>query len=269
MLFSIITPSKNQGRYIKRCLDSIYGQSHCEVEHFVMDGMSEDGTAEVVARYPSLFTQQKDSGPAQAINRGFEIAKGDIVCWLNADDAFAGPEVLNRVAELFRHHPEIDVITGNGYYIDEDDRRIYPIIPDCPSHISHTWMRRSDPFLQPSTFWRRNQFRLNEKLHYTFDWQLWLEFYDAGLNICYVPEYFALYRIQSDSLTQQDRPLRRQEIYNIIAKYGDSTLQQWWCWVVWKCYVFDWRLHTTVLRKTVKLLNSLLHRSTGGSINWG
>jgi glycosyltransferase involved in cell wall biosynthesis len=269
MLISIITPSKNQGQFIKHCMDSIHFQNHKEIEHLVIDGLSTDDTVRAVEGYPSLFIQERDSGPAQAINRGLDLATGEIICWLNADDAFAGPEVLQQVAEIFLQHPDIDVITGDGYYIDDGGRRIYPIVPDHPSRMSYAWMRRSDPFLQPATFWRRNQFRLDESLHYTFDWQLWLDFYGAGLNICYVPKYFALYRIQSGSLTQQDRPLRRKEIYDVIAKYGDSAFQRQWCWIVWKSYVLDWKLHTSGLRKAVKILNSLLSQITVGRISWG
>jgi glycosyltransferase involved in cell wall biosynthesis len=269
MLFSIITPSRNQGRYISHCLDSIYAQSHCEVEHFVMDGQSDDDTATVVARYPSLFMQQVDTGPAQAINRGLEMVTGDIVCWLNADDAFAGPTVLSAVAELFRQHPEIDVITGDGYYIDGDGRLLHPIHTTRSAHMSLAWLKRTAYFLQPATFWRRNSIRLDERLHYTFDWQLWLDFYAASLNIFYVPQYFALYRWHPDSLTQQDPPLRRKEIYNLIARHGDSAIQRWWTWMAWKGYVLDQKLHTTVLRKMIRILNAMLGRATGGRVNHG
>jgi glycosyltransferase involved in cell wall biosynthesis len=234
-----------------------------------MDGLSEDDTAVVVAKYPSRFMQQKDTGPAQAINRGLEMAKGDIVCWLNADDAFAGPNVLESVAKLFQQHPEIDVITGDGYYIDNDGRLLHPIHPENHSHMSLAGLRKMDYFLQPATFWRRNSIRLDEKLQYTFDWQLWLDFYAASLNVFYVPEYFALYRLHPDSLTQQDRPLRRKENYNFIAKHGDSTIQRWWTWIAWKSHVLDQKLHTTVLRKMVRLLNIVLYRSTGGKISHG
>jgi glycosyltransferase involved in cell wall biosynthesis len=269
MMFSIITPSRNQGRYIRHCLDSIYGQSYCAFEHLVMDGVSEDDTAVIVSNYPSTFVRQMDTGAAQAINRGLEMAKGDIVCWLNADDAFAGPDVLESVANIFRQHPEVDVITGDGYYIDDNGRLFRPIHPDRVSHMSFDGLRKADYFLQPATFWRRNGIRLDERLRYTFDWQLWLDFYAASLNIFYVPQYFALYRLHSDSLTQQDPPLRRKEIYDIVAKRGDSMIQRWWCWFAWRCHVLDQKFHTTVLRKGVRLLNSLLRWWTGGRINHG
>jgi glycosyltransferase involved in cell wall biosynthesis len=269
MLITIITPSRNQGQYIGHCLESIFTQTHGEIEHIILDGLSTDHTASVVKSYPSSFLQRKDTGPAQAINRGLEMATGEIVCWLNADDAFADREVLARMVAIFMQQPEVDVVTGDGYYIDDAGRLLLPIIPERASRMSYTWMRRSDPFLQPATFWRRNPARLNEALHYTFDWQLWLDFFGAGLNILYAPGYSALYRLQAESLTQQDKPLRRKEIYDIIARNSDSTAQRWWCWIVWRASVLDGRLHTTFLRTGTRIVNQLLHLVTNGKISWG
>ena len=265
-LVSIITPSRNQGKYIRHCLESIYSQSHRNLEHLVLDGMSTDETGTVVKEYGSRFFQEVDSGPAQAINRGLDLAKGDVVCWLNADDAFFGPETLRQVVELFDQHPEIDVVTGNGYYIDDAGKLLQPIIPAHCSHMTREWMNRGDLFLQPATFWRRNSHRLNEKLHYTFDWQLWIDFYRDQLNIVYIPQYFAAYRIQPGSLTQQDRPLRREEIYRIVAKNGDHGLQALWCWIVWKVYIADERMHTEFFRRAIRFANAVLNRITAGRI---
>jgi glycosyltransferase involved in cell wall biosynthesis len=269
MLFSIITPSKNQGRYITHCLDSIYGQSHREVEHIVMDGVSDDNTAAVVAQYPSRFLRQKDAGPAQAINRGLDLATGDIVCWLNADDAFSDSHVLESVAKIFELNPEIDVVTGDGYYIEDDGRLLVPIHPDKQSHMSLRWLRRRDVFLQPATFWRHNIIRLDESLHYTFDWQLWLDFYAASLNVLYVPQCFALYRVHPGSLTQQDRPLRRKEIYEVLVRNGESAILRGFYWLAWKGHVIDEKLHTRILRRVLRVLNFVLYKSTSGWIHCG
>jgi glycosyltransferase involved in cell wall biosynthesis len=114
MRVSIITPSKDQGIYIDQCLRSVHGQTHRDIEHVALDGISTDETADVAARYPCKFLQRKDSGPAQAINRGLDIATGDIVSWLNADDAFWSNTTLERVVKTFMEFPEVDVITGNG-----------------------------------------------------------------------------------------------------------------------------------------------------------
>jgi glycosyltransferase involved in cell wall biosynthesis len=268
MLITIITPSKNQGKFIGDCLRSIYGQTHRPIRHLILDGVSTDETASVAGLYPSEFLQQKDSGPAQAINRGLDMAAGEVICWLNADDAFFGPQVLSEVARIFTEHPEVDVLTGDGYYMDEGGRLIRPILPLDPARMTRKWLTRSDIFLQPATFWRRNALRLDETLHYAFDWQLWLDFYDAGLNVLYVRNYWALYRVQPESLTFQDSPLRRKEIFNIIRNYSGSRAQSCWCWMTWKAFELAKVTKSRLPVRCVAFLNYLLNRATDGRINW-
>jgi glycosyltransferase involved in cell wall biosynthesis len=266
MLITIITPSRNQGRYIKDCLESIHGQTHKEIEHIILDGMSTDDTAAVVAPYPSQFIQRKDTGPAQAINRGLDMANGEIVCWLNSDDLFFCPGTLESVVEIFHQHPNVDVVTGDGYYITDAGRLIQPIVPIHPNRMTQEWMKRRDMFLQPATFWRRNSHRLDEQLHFGFDWQLWLEFYRVGLNVLYLPQYLALYRVHPKSLTQQDPPTRRREIYELIAEYGDSKIHAIWCWIMWRAYWLDEYLPGNFMKLIASLVNRALGKLTSGKI---
>jgi len=249
MRVSVITPSRNQGKYIDHCLRSIHNQTHGNIEHIVLDGMSTDDTAKVVANYRSIFLQQKDSGPAQAINRGLDMATGDIVCWLNADDAFASRHVLERIVQLFSERPEVEVITGNGYYIDENGRYLKPIVNARPDRCCLKWIRKHDFVLQPATFWKRNQFRLDEGLNYCFDWKLWLDFFEAKMNVLYVPEYFAFYRMQPGSLTFQDSAVRMREIYEFISRNGSNGAQAAWIWANWRIYQLAEGLHLPVLKR--------------------
>lgn len=266
MLITIITPSRNQGCFIEDCLQSIYKQTHKAIEHIVLDGMSTDDTAEVVAKYPSTFLQQRDTGPAQAINRGLSMAQGEVVCWLNSDDLFFDPGVLACVAEAFEQHPTVDVITGDGYYMSQGGRMLQPIVPTHPNRMTKQWMRRYDMFLQPATFWRRNNHRLDESLHYGFDWQLWNQFYDADLSILYMPRYMALYRIHEESLTQQDSPARRRELYELVCKHSGSRAQALWCWTVWKAYCADRHLPGNFIRPALDVMNRVLSKLTAGKI---
>lgn len=196
------------------------------------------------------------------------MAEGEVVCWLNADDAFFGSQTLSEVVNIFTEHPEIDVLTGDGYYVDESGRLIKPIIPLDPRRMTREWLLRGDPFLQPATFWRRNAIRLDESLHYTFDWRLWLDFYSAGLNILYVRKYWALYRVQPESLTYQDGPLRRQEIYEFIRDHG-SRSQSWWCWIIWQASLLGKVTRSRFPIRCVTFINRLLNFTTNGHLNWG
>jgi glycosyltransferase involved in cell wall biosynthesis len=266
MRITIITPSKNQGEYIEHCFRSVHGQSHRDFEHIVLDGMSNDETAAVAANYPCTFLQRKDSGPAQAINRGLDMATGDIICWLNADDAFWSSTTLERIVELFEEHPHVDVITGDGYYIDEAGKLVISLINERPNRLSLRWIQRSDPLLQPATFWRRNHFRLDESLSYCFDWKLWIDFWQAGLSVMYMPEYFALYRLHVSSLTYQDSASRRKEIYGMVKRYDRRLVQVVWCWIVWRMYQMAESLKSSSLKRLAGLANTAMRELSGGRI---
>jgi len=265
MRVTIITPSKNHGEYIEDCFRSIHGQTHRDIEHIVLDGMSADGTADIAAQYPCTFLQSKDSGAAQAINRGLEMATGDIVCWLNADDIFWSHTTLERIVSTFNEFPQVDVITGNGYFIDEGGKFVQPIF-GRPDRISLRWIKRFDFILQPATFWRRNGLRLDESLRYCFDWKLWIEFWEAGLNILYMPENFALYRVHLSSLTYQDKALRRQEVFAMAKQYDQRRVQVAWCWLVWKLYKLSETLNSARLKSLTRAVNSVMNALSDGHI---
>jgi glycosyltransferase involved in cell wall biosynthesis len=266
MRVTVITPSKNQGKYIDHCLRSVHEQTHEDIEHIVLDAMSTDETAQVVRGYPCSFFQREDSGPAQAINQGLEMASGDIVCWLNADDAFFSRRVLERVIRAFVELPNVDVITGNGYFIDEEGKYLQPIVCRRPDRLCLRWIRKGDSILQPATFWRRSHFRLSEGLRYCFDWKLWIECFDAGLNILYLPEYFALYRRQPASLTQQDTALRKWEVYSMVREGQQNRVQARWCWIVWRVYKLSESLRMPVLKKLARVVNVMMAKLSGDRV---
>jgi glycosyltransferase involved in cell wall biosynthesis len=91
MDFTIITPSLNYGRFLGECLESVACQDGINFEHFVLDGGSTDDSAAVATRFPQVtWIQEADEGMSDAINKGFDRAKGDWVIWLNADDRLSG-----------------------------------------------------------------------------------------------------------------------------------------------------------------------------------
>lgn len=265
MRVTVITPTRNQAQYIEDCLRSVYQQTHPDIEHIVIDGMSTDATAEIVARYPCQFIQRKDTGPAQAINRGLEMATGDIVCWLNSDDMFWSKTVVSQIVGLFGERPDADVITGNGYVVDEHGALLSPILTRG-NRLGLFWMRRVDAILQPATFWRRNSFRLDEGLSYLFDWKLWIEFLENGLRVLYVPEYLACYRVQPLSLTCQDTAARKREVYNLMKSYSPRRAQIIWCWLVWLLYRGSEGMRFPALKRIAVKMNGIVGRITDESI---
>lgn len=119
MDFTIITPNLNYGRFLSDCLESVAGQEEVGLEHLVIDGGSTDESAEVAARFPhATWIQGIDHGMSDAINRGFDRAKGEWVMWLNADDRLK-PGVLAKLKEVMKGCDD-DVVYGDFDFIAED-----------------------------------------------------------------------------------------------------------------------------------------------------
>ena len=99
-LVSVVTPSYDQAEFIRETIESVRTQTYDNVEHVVVDGESTDGTTEILDEYDHLqYVSEPDDGQSDAINKGFEMADGDVVAWLNSDDVFFDTEVIERVVD--------------------------------------------------------------------------------------------------------------------------------------------------------------------------
>ena len=145
MKVSIITVSYNSADTIADTLASVAAQTHSEVEHLVIDGASEDQTAEIVRQQGARvarFICEPDCGMYEAMNKGIALATGAVVGILNADDVYAKPEVLSRVASLFAA-PEIDACYGDLVYVDRRqpsrEVRYWRAGPYCRAAFGRGW----------------------------------------------------------------------------------------------------------------------------------
>ena len=121
---SVITPSYNQGEYLEATLRSVLDQDYEELEYVVIDGGSTDGSVQIIERYASrlaYWVSEPDRGHAHALNKGFERATGDILCWINSSDMYY-PWTLRTVAEVFTQLPGVEWITGVASWFDVGGR---------------------------------------------------------------------------------------------------------------------------------------------------
>src|ERR1035437_4109096 len=118
-LVTIVTPSYNQGHFIRATIESVLSQDYPHVEYIIMDGGSTDQTASVVKDYASrlTFISEKDRGQSHAINKGFQMARGSFLAWLNSDDLYL-PGSVRTAAEAFGRNPLAGAIYGEGNLID-------------------------------------------------------------------------------------------------------------------------------------------------------
>ena len=216
---SIVTPSFNQAKYIGLTLDSVLGQAYPNLQYFVQDGGSNDGTEQILQQYSEQLTgwiSAPDQGQAQAINLGLQRTDGEIMAWLNSDDLLL-PGALARVAEYFARHPEIDVVYGHRILIDEEDKEIGRWI--LPRHNDRIlcW---ADFVPQESLFWRRRIWdaiggKLDESFRFAMDWDLLLRFKDAGARMARLPYFLGAFRIHA-----------AQKTTTLIAEIGKQEMMR-------------------------------------------
>lgn len=122
---SVVTASLNQAKYIEDAMVSVLEQQYPNFEHIIMDGGSTDETLEILKRYPQVrWISEPDEGQADAINKGFRIASGEIVAWLNADDYYLLNTFMD-VAKFFQRNQGFDVFYGQCMFVDENKKNTH------------------------------------------------------------------------------------------------------------------------------------------------
>ena len=176
---SIITPSFNQGQYLEETILSVLNQDYPALEFFIIDGGSTDGSVEIIKKYAHRLTyweSKPDRGQSHAINKGFRMASGEIVAWLNSDDLLA-PGALKVVAQAWQKNPRLGLISGQTEIIDQAGKPTGNVFGSEPNVIN-SLLSSENPVSQPSTFFSTSALKevgfLDETLHMSMDWDLWL-----------------------------------------------------------------------------------------------
>lgn len=177
---SIITPTFNCGRFIRRCIDSVLAQGWSDFEHIIVDGASSDDTVSILGSYPHLtWVSEPDDGEAFALNKALARASGDIICWLNADD-WLEPGAFAAVSAIFKQHPDAGIVYGNCHMVAEDEKLLW----EKKTHFSvdlgylvRWWFHDTHPH-QPAMFYANWVFRVagpfDTSLHFSIDYEHWL-----------------------------------------------------------------------------------------------
>jgi glycosyltransferase involved in cell wall biosynthesis len=205
-----VTPSFNQGRFLESTLQSVLGQEYSPLEYLVVDGGSNDGSLEIIRKYESRlawWVSEADLGQADAINKGFAKASGEILAWLNSDDTYLLSAVGEAVAFL-EQHPEVGMVYGAAHYVDGDGR----VVADYPAGpTDYRGLRRGVTTIpQQAMFFRASAWRmvgpLDPSFFYAMDYDLWVRLSEVT-PIAFHPRFWANFRLhpESKSLTAANR----------------------------------------------------------------
>jgi glycosyltransferase involved in cell wall biosynthesis len=222
-LVTIVTPSYNQGRFIRQTIESVLSQSYPNIEYIVVDALSTDETAAVCAEYAGRlrFISEKDRGQSDAINKGFRLARGEYVAWLNSDDVFL-PGAIERAVEAFEEDPSLGAVYGEGYQIDIDGRVKQRFEVTEPFNL---WklVYLSDYILQQTVFFRRSVFAevglIDEALYYGMDWDILIRIGKSHM-LRYLPCYMGSIREHGEAKTTVGGIKRFRELAAIMRRHG-------------------------------------------------
>lgn len=227
---SIITPSYNQGDFLEQTILSVLGQGYPDLEYIIIDGGSTDNSVDIIKKHESSLTHwqsNQDNGQAHAINKGFAIATGKVVGWLNSDDMYL-PGTLDFIGRFFKENEinRASVLFGNCVQVD--DKGLTASGSNVRQKHETRNLELADYIIQPSSFWTRKTIdtvgALDEKYTYGFDWEWFVRAKRAGVEFHPVDRFLSIYRIHESHKTGTGGKERIRELADLFALFHSQEI---------------------------------------------
>ena len=221
-LVSILTPSFNQAAWLADNLRSVACQSYGSIEHIVMDGGSTDGSVEILKAAGDGVTwrSESDRGQSHAVNKAFALSGGDIIGWINSDDAYFDCDVISDVVDYFVSHPDVDVVYGHLAQIDPQGTIIWL---NWVPRYSQRLLKIVNFIGQPVAFIRRSALTepmLDESFDFSMDYELWLRLEARGARFARIDRITAVDRHQPDRKTETMAQVMHGDIKRLESLHG-------------------------------------------------
>ncbi len=184
MRITLVTPSYRQAEFIESTIRSVLGQGYADLDWWIVDALSDDGTGEILDQYRETeglsILREKDDGQGDAIAKGFARGSGEVLGWLNSDDLLL-PGALRLVGETFLANPDAVAVCGAGWKVAANGVRTKRV---AAREFDERLLRTALTYLQPAMFFRRDAYEavggLNTALKYAMDWDLLVRLAERG-----------------------------------------------------------------------------------------
>ena len=222
-LVSIVTPSYDQGRFIEETILSVKKQDYPNIEHIIVDGASSDNTVAILKGYEGTYNMrwisEPDEGHADGVNKGFGMAKGEVVGWLNSDDVYADRGAVRAAVGVFERRPAVDVVYGDIVFVAEDDTILRV---QCVPGFSYRRLLQWCFLEQPAVFFRRGvieSHQLDVRVKVALDYEYWLRI-GKECRFYHLPKVLAADRNHSQRISVARAEELRQVSDEFRQQYG-------------------------------------------------
>ena len=217
-LVSIVTPSYNQASYLEQTITSVLNQDYSHIEYIIVDGASTDNSVDIIEKYKSklaYWVSERDTGQADAINKGFAHATGEIIAWLNSDDYYL-EGTLSAAVKIFEENPDVVLAYGNMLAVDEHGKTF--------NTLNYKQLTLEDLLCfqiigQPAVFMRRSALQktggLDPTFHFLLDHHLWIRIAQQG-KILHVPQTWAAARYHAEAKNRAKAAEFGREAFRIL-----------------------------------------------------
>ena len=233
---SIVMPCFNSVDFIERSIRSVVEQDYGNIELFIKDGGSTDGTVDIILyyakKYPNIirWISAKDKGQTEAINYGMKKVNGEILCYLNGDDVYK-KGALTKVAEFFEKNPSIMWAYGKADIINNDDKKIRGWITAYKNfwleNYSYNTLLILNYISQMACFWRKEAYvkvgEFDAKQQYVMDYDYWLKL-GSKFKADVIRGYLASFRLVSTTKSSTGFIKQFQDEYETAKKYTNSDV---------------------------------------------
>ncbi|UUF13980.1 MULTISPECIES: glycosyltransferase family 2 protein [Flavobacterium] len=231
MKITIITVCYNRKATIEKAIQSVLSQNYPDIEYIIIDGNSKDGTQEIIESYKdriSKYISEPDKGMYDAINKGFQLATGDIIGLMHSDDEFYDRKAISRIAARFENDDTIDGVYGDGIYVsnDKEERLIRDRIGGVFSlkRVKKGWLPlHPTVYLKKAVIDKHGLYNLDFKI--ASDTEFLLRYlYKHKINMSYIDAYIVKMRMggMSTSLKRAFEVL--YEDYKIYKFHGLAAI---------------------------------------------